>query len=134
LVALLLRRGLPPAAADPVARAAAVTAAFAVAWLLTTPYVLPWYDALAWAPLALAAASFVDRVLLAHTTVLVLAFLPGRDVPLAGAADVLHRVVHSGLSPAVLGVLLLVTVRLAVRRPGEALAGPTPAALGDWVR
>jgi alpha-1,6-mannosyltransferase len=133
LVALLLRRGLPPAADTAVARAAAVTAAFAVGWLLTTPYVLPWYDAVAWAPLALVGASFLDRVVLVHTTVLLLAFLPGRDVPLPGAVDVLHRTVHSGLSPAVLAVLVVAVVRLAVRRPTGDFPERT-AALGDWVR
>src|SRR3954447_11367333 len=130
LVALLLRRGLPPTAGTAVSRAAAITGAFAVGWLLTTPYVLPWYDALAWAPLALAAASPLDRVLLVHTTALTMAFLPGRDVPLIGATDLIHRVLHSGLSPLVLGALILVTVRLAVRRPhdGSLLAvGPRPA-------
>jgi hypothetical protein len=133
LVALLLRRGLPPAADTAVARAASVTAAFAVGWLLTTPYVLPWYDALAWAPLALVGASFLDRAVLVHTTVLLLAFLPGRDVPLPGAVDVLHRIVHSGLSPAVLAGLLVVVVWLAVRRPTGAFPGRTPV-LGDWGR
>ena len=133
LVALLLRRGLPPAAETAVARAAAVTAAFAVGWLLTTPYVLPWYDALAWAPLALAGASLLDRVVLLHTSVLLLAFLPGRDVALPRALDVVHRIVHSGLSPALLAVLLVVVVALAVRRPGGAVPGRAPA-LGDSVR
>jgi hypothetical protein len=131
LVALLLRRGLPPAAETAVGRAAAITAAFAVGWLLTTPYVLPWYDALAWAPLALVAASFLDRVLLVHTTMLTIAFVPGRDVPLAGATDLIHRVMHSGLSPVVLAVLVLVTVRLAARRPVDmsllAALPPRPA-------
>jgi hypothetical protein len=110
-------------------RAAAVTAAFAVGWLLTTPYVLPWYDALAWAPLALVTASVLDRVLLVHTTVLALALLPGRTVPLPAAADPVHRVVHSGLSPAALALLAVVTVRLALRRPAVRAAG-----LRDWGR
>jgi alpha-1,6-mannosyltransferase len=115
LVAVLLRRGLPPASHSAVGRAAAITAAFAIGWLLTAPYVLPWYDALAWAPLALVGASFLDRVLLVHTTALVLAFLPGRDVALASGADLANRVVHAGLSPVTLAVLIVVTACLAVR-------------------
>lgn len=115
LIALLVRRGLPPAADTTAARAAALIAATAMGWLLTAPYVLPWYDAVAWAPLALAGASFLDRVLLVHTSVLILAFLPGRDVPLHAVVDLTHRVVHSGLSPVVLTVLILVTAWLAVR-------------------
>jgi alpha-1,6-mannosyltransferase len=117
LIALLLRRGLPPAAADTTAgRAAALVAATAIGWLLTAPYVLPWYDALAWAPLALAGASLLDRVLLVHTTVLVIAFLPGRDVRLDAGAELANRVLHSGLSPAALAALILVTAWLAARR------------------
>ena len=46
--------------------------------------------------------------------------LPGRDVPLVGATDLIHSVVHSDLSPLVLGVLVVVAVRLAARRPLDA--------------
>jgi hypothetical protein len=120
LIALLLRRGLPPSDGTVAGQAAAITAAFAIGWVLTTPYVLPWYDALTWAPLALAAASMLDRVLLVHTTMLSLAMLPGRDVPLGGATDLIHRAVHSGLSPVVLGVLVVVTALRAARRPLDA--------------
>jgi alpha-1,6-mannosyltransferase len=131
VIVLLLRRGLPPSEDTAVARAAAVTAAIALGWLLTAPYVLPWYDALAWAPLALVGASFLDRVLVVHTAVLAIAFLPGRDLPLAGVLDGVHRVLHSGLSPLVLAVLVVVTVRLALRhRP----AGVHVAALEHWGR
>jgi alpha-1,6-mannosyltransferase len=138
LIALLLWRRLPPADDTPVGRACAVTAAFALGWLLTAPYVLPWYDALAWAPLALVGASFLDRVLLVHTTVLVLAFLPGRDIPLAGALRTAQLGLHTGLSPVVVGVLVLVTVALASRRrptgpPGPPLRPGLPA-LPDWRR
>lgn len=129
LVVLLLRRNLPPGAASPVGRAAAITGAVAIGWLFTTPYVLPWYDALAWAPLALAAGSLLDRALLVHTAMLTIAFLPGRDVPLAGWTAVLNRVLHSGVSAVVLAVLAVVTVWLAARRPVDTslLLPPTPA-------
>jgi hypothetical protein len=42
--------------------------------------------------------------------------------------------VHSGLSPAFLGVLLLVTVRLALRRPAPEGSTAPASVLGDWVR
>jgi glycosyl transferase family 87 len=125
LIALLLRRGLPPAADTTVGRAAATAGAFAIGWLLTTPYILPWYDAVAWALLALAGASFLDRVLLVHTAALTLAFLPGRDVPLSSATELVNRVVHAGLSPVTLAVLIGVTVYLATggrSDPAHALA------------
>jgi hypothetical protein len=136
LIALLLRRGLPPATDSTASRAAAISAAFAIGWLLTTAYILPWYDALAWAPLALAGASFLDRVLLVHTTTLVLAFLPGIDVPLDHWVDLTQRVVHSGLSPAVLAVLVVVTVRLAVRTRQDTSSSPWGPLLplGHWNR
>ena len=38
-----------------------------VAWVLAAQYVLPWYDAMVWAPLALVAASAADWLLLVHT-------------------------------------------------------------------
>jgi alpha-1,6-mannosyltransferase len=126
LIAVLLRRGLPPVAADtPAGRAAALVTATTIGWLFTAPYVLPWYDALAWAPLALAGASFLDRVLLVHTTVLVIAFLPGRVVRLDAGAELANRVLHSALSPVVLAALILVTAWLAARRQQTVTPGPT---------
>jgi hypothetical protein len=66
-----------------------------------------------------------------HTAVLAVAFLPGRNLPLGGVLDGVHLVLHSGLSPLVLAVLVVVTVRLALRhRP----AGVQFAALEDWGR
>ena len=49
------------------------------AYVLAAPYALPWYDALPWALLPLVATSWRSWLLLAHTTVLSLAYLPGRD-------------------------------------------------------
>ena len=131
IVVLLFRRGLPPARVGVERRAAAFTAAITIGWVLTTAYVLPWYDSLAWATLALAGASYLDRVLLVHTGMLVLAFQPGRDVPLSRGSDLVHGVLHSGLSPAVLAVLIVVTVWLAVHTPRRRdPAGATPAVAG----
>ena len=56
---------------------AAVTVALSAGWVLTAPYALPWYTAIAWAPLALVPATFLDRALLAQLTVLTLAYVPG---------------------------------------------------------
>jgi hypothetical protein len=118
LIALLFRRGLPAATGPgPVRRAAAVTATFSVGWLLTAPYVLPWYDALAWATLALVGASVLDRVMVLHTTALTYALLPGREIPLPPAVEGASQVLHSVVSPIVLVVLLVVVVRTALRRP-----------------
>ena len=122
LIALLLRRGLPPAAgALPRHRAAAVTAAFSVGWLLTAPYVLPWYDAVGWAALALVGASLLDRVMVVHTAALTYALLPGRQVPLPTAVEVPASILHSIVSPVVLLVLLVLVVSAALRRPAAPL-------------
>jgi hypothetical protein len=120
LVVLLFRRGLPAATGTATGRAAAITATFAVGYLLTAPYVLPWYDALAWAPLALAGASVLDRLLLLHTTALTFAMLPGRQVPLPEVVDLAGRAFHSVVSPVVLLVLIVIAVRVALRRPQPA--------------
>jgi alpha-1,6-mannosyltransferase len=131
IVVLLVRRALPPAGVGVEGRAAAFTAAITIGWVLTTAYVLPWYDSLAWASLALAGASYLDRVLLVHTGMLVLAFVPGRDVPLSRGSALVNRVLHSGISPAVLAVLVVVTVWLAVRTPRRRdPAGATPTVAG----
>src|SRR5690606_15437036 len=46
--------GLVP---DPVTDAAHAALALTAAWVLLAPYSLPWYDAMVWAPLAVAAPS-----------------------------------------------------------------------------
>lgn len=88
-------------------QAAGAGLAVALAWTLAAPYVLAWYDAVPWALAALLATSRYHRILLAHTGMLALAYLPGRVVALppilAGATTVLR----SAVSPLVLGVLLI---------------------------
>jgi hypothetical protein len=89
--------------------------AFAVvlAWLFAWPYLLPWYDALAWALLPLLPASRVDWMLLTRTAALAFGYLPARvaDAALPGGLHWLQSVVRTGVTPA---ILLLVTVWLVV--------------------
>jgi len=112
LLAVRLARDLPEVdAADRadqvVAQAARAGLAVALAWTLAAPYVLAWYDAVPWALAALLPPSRYHRILLAHTGMLALAYLPGRVVALppilAGATTALR----SAVSPLVLGVLLI---------------------------
>src|SRR5205823_14400664 len=70
--------------------AVALAALLTLAYVLAAAYALPWYDALPWALLAATAASWRDWVLLAHTTVLSLAYLPGRAA--AHLAGALHTI------------------------------------------
>lgn len=86
-----------------------------IAWLLTAPYTLAWYDALAWAPLALVGPSRVDRLLVVRTTGLALAYLPGRPVPLPPALHLLADVARTGLGPA-LGASLIGWAWVLARR------------------
>ena len=85
-LAVLLIRGLPMRQ-----RAARLAFALALAWLFAWPYVLPWYDALAWALLPLVplvpgtAAGAVAWLLLARTAALGVR-LPARAADRRGAA------------------------------------------------
>jgi hypothetical protein len=117
LVAALARRGPRPRGV------AAVAALLTVAYVLAAPYALPWYDVLPWALLPLAAASWRDWVLLAHTTVLSLSYLPGR------AAAVLHGALYdvtwdmrTDVAPPLLLLLLLAVAVAAWNRRLEPAA------------
>jgi hypothetical protein len=101
-----------------------VAAAFIVvfAWLLAWPYVLPWYDGLAWALLAALPASRLDWLLLARTGALALGYLPARGIALPAGLGWLETVVRTAVTPAALLVIIVLTVLwLRAGRP-EALA------------
>jgi hypothetical protein len=140
VLAVLLVRGLP-GAADPGAAVAdpgggmaerGATLAFAVvlAWLFAWPYVLPWYDALAWALLPLVtvgtAAEGAGWLLLARTTALGFGYLPARqaDATLPRGLSWLQPVVRHGVTPAVLAAatVLLAVLMVRSRRSGRMVA------------
>jgi hypothetical protein len=122
-LAVVLLRGLP-SRGDAGRAAARVACALVLAWLLAAPYALPWYDASAWVLLALLAASAFDVVLLAHTTVLALAYIPGRDVPLASPVAGLASAMRGGVSPVLLTLVLAAAVAFSLRaRPVSQSAG-----------
>ena len=88
--------------------------AFVLAWLTAGPYVLPWYDGLAWALLPLLPWSAIDWLVLARTTALAIGYLPARAIVMPAGLDWLVTVVRRGVTPALLlvvAVLLVVTVR-----------------------
>jgi hypothetical protein len=96
----------------------------AFAWLLAWPYVLPWYDSLGWALLALLPASRLDWLMLARTTALALGYLPARGIVLPAGLGWLETVVRTALTPV---VLLAVTAALVVMvwpRRGSPLQDP----------
>jgi hypothetical protein len=117
--------------------------AFAVvlAWLFAWPYVLPWYDALAWALLPLVAAGTATAngaawLLLARTTALGFGYLPARqaDAVLPRGLSWLQPVVRHGVTPAVLAAatvwlaVLMVRSRSPERPEPAATVDPRPAA------
>jgi hypothetical protein len=94
-------------------------AAYAIAWLLSWPYVLPWYDAIGWALLAILAWSPVDWLLLATTAALGFGYVTATGAALPGGLDWLETVVRKGVTPAVLLICVIVLLRavLPARRP-----------------
>ena len=81
------------------------------AWLMAWPYVLPWYDGLGWALLALLPFSRLDWLMLARTAALAVGYLPGRTVVMPADLGWLRTVVRGGVTPV---ILLAVTVALVV--------------------
>ncbi len=128
VLAVLLIRGLP--ARD----GPGVAFALVLAWLFAWPYVLPWYDGLAWAllPLLPVAAWAADRLallLLARTAALGFGYLPARatGVTMPHGLAWLQPVARHGLTPAVLAAAAAGLAVLMVRsRPSP--AAPEPAA------
>ena len=139
VLAVLLIRGLPgPATWRELSAGpgpgvyAGVTFALALAWLLAWPYVLPWYDALAWALLplvplvpgaALEGAEGLTWLLLARTAALGFGYLPARqaDATLPSGLGWLQPVVRHGVTPAVLAAVTAWLVYLMLRaRPPAA--------------
>ena len=111
VVARRLHSALPRGTDDARGRAIRTAVLLGSAWLLTSPYAFPWYDALVWAPLVLLPASGVDLVLLARLTIVSVAYLPGATA-LQGFTATARHWVNSGLAPA-LSLALVVFVIVA---------------------
>jgi hypothetical protein len=114
---------------------AAVAAALTAGWMLTAPYALPWYAAIAWVPLALAPATFLDRALLAQLVTLVVAYVPGRVVALSPAVETVTLGVRRYLAPVVLAALVVAVLRWARSPAATPRAAPgapaSPPAAGS---
>jgi hypothetical protein len=121
--------------------AACCVFAFAFAWLVAWPYVLPWYDGLGWAVLALlplSAASdavvpvpnaavpvpastvaALDWLLLVRTAALAFGYLPARGIIMPADLRWLQSVVRTGVTPVILLGVTVGLVVLVVRRAAE---------------
>jgi hypothetical protein len=110
ITAVVLVHGIPGSLSTP----GLLPLALVFGWLLAWPYVLPWYDALGWAFLALVPATAVDWLLLARTTVLGFAYLPARTlgVQLPPGLAWLQPVFRNGAAPVVLAAELVWLVLL----------------------
>jgi hypothetical protein len=113
------------------AAGASVVFALVLAWLFAWPYVLPWYDALAWAllpllplvplaPPAAAGAGLTEGIcwlLLARTAALGFGYLPARqtDAAVPRGLSWLQPVLRHGVTPVVLAATTVLLVVLLVR-------------------
>jgi hypothetical protein len=100
--------------------------AFAFAWLVAWPYVLPWYDGLGWAALALLPIQFpvvpaLDWLLLTRTAALAFGYLPARGIKMPADLRWLQSVVRTGVTPV---ILLAVTVALLMLLRPRGLRAP----------
>jgi hypothetical protein len=112
IVAALARLNPEVRAGSPAALAFALT----LGYVLSAPYALPWYDATPWVLLPLLAASRLDALLVAHTAVLSLAYIPGRAAyPLHGAMHTIAFGMRDVVSPALLAGLLLVLAIASIK-------------------
>jgi hypothetical protein len=121
LLILLIRR-----IAD--GRAALATAgafAFVFAWLLAWPYVLPWYDGLGWALLAVLPASRFDWLMIARTAALAIGYLPARGIAVPAGLGWLETVVRTAITPAALAVIVVLAIAWLWpgRRPARTAEG-----------
>ena len=108
--------GAPVNAAQLTVLAGASCFVLGLAWLAAWPYVLPWYDGLGWASLALLPWAplpwaALDWLVLARTAALAFGYLPARGIALPPGLDWLRSVVRTGVTPV---ALLAVTVTLAL--------------------
>ena len=77
--------GAEPAAEgrdDPLTVSLRTAALLSAAWIIASPWTLPWYDLIAWAPLALLASNKLDRLLIWRGVSLSVAHVTARSVVL----------------------------------------------------
>jgi len=125
---------VPAGAEDTVSALLALSAAY----LIAAPYVLPWYDAVAWPALAAAGTTALDGALTMRLTALAIAYVPGRVESVSADVAAVTLDVRSFVAPVITtGVLLWVLVSGARcwrgRDPGPgaepSAAVPQPRAL-----
>ena len=95
---------------DPLTIALRTALVLSVAWLITSMYTLSWYDLIAWVPLAVLAASKLDRIMLMRIAPLSLAYVPGRAIDVGPVLDFTATRMRDTISPIVQFAVLLAVV------------------------
>lgn len=128
LLWLLVQRRAPwpPSTSDEqvVLDAARVSVVLGAAYVLGAPYSLPWYDAVAWAPLALVAVPALDLLLLVRLTTYAAAYVPGRVLGSSPRVEELTLGYRRDVTPWIGLALLLALGWLAARRPRGRAGSP----------
>ena len=101
---------------DPLTIALRTALVLSVAWLITSMYTLSWYDLIAWVPLAVLAASKLDRIMLMRIAPLSLAYVPGRAIEVGPALDFTATRMRDTISP-IVQIAVLLAVVLWWRQP-----------------
>jgi alpha-1,6-mannosyltransferase len=101
---------------DPLTIALRTGLVLSVAWLITSMYTLSWYDLLAWMPLAVLAASKLDKIMLIRGAALSLAYVPGRAIDVGPVLDVTATRMRDTVSP-IIQMTMLLAVILWWRQP-----------------
>ena len=111
---------------DPLTIALRTALVLSVAWLVTSMYTLSWYDLIAWMPLAVLAASKLDRIMLLRIAPLSLAYVPGRALDVGPALDFTATRIRDTVSPIVqFGVLVAIVLWWTTSRTGRAVPAPS---------
>ena len=113
---LLVWTGMPTCCGirSPIALRTALV--LSVAWLITSMYTLSWYDLLAWMPLAVLAASKLDKIMLIRGTALSLAYVPGRAIDVGPVLDFTATRMRDTVSP-IIQMAMILAVILWWRQP-----------------
>jgi hypothetical protein len=111
--------GLPKGAdlqKDPLTIAVRTSLVLSVAWLVTSMYTLSWYDLIAWIPLAVLAASKLDKIMLLRIAPLSLAYVPGRAIEYGASLDFTAGRIRDTISP-IIQMLVLLAIVLWWKKP-----------------
>jgi hypothetical protein len=129
---------VPVTAAQLTVLAGASCFVFGFAWLAAWPYVLPWYDGLGWALLALLPWApppwaALDWLVLARTSALAFGYLPARGIALPSGLGWLRSVVRTGVTPVALLAVTAILL-LLLRRSGSRSDVSPPRGCGESER